>query len=52
MTTPRQALARLKAIKSEEAKTSRELNEKQLAKIGELVIQARQKTAGEEMRTS
>jgi large subunit ribosomal protein L24 len=52
MTTPRQALAKLKAVKSEEAKTSRELNEKQLAKIGELVIQARQKTAGEEMRTS
>jgi large subunit ribosomal protein L24 len=51
MTTPRQALANLKAKKGEEAKAERELNEKQLAKIGELVIQARQRSVGE-MRTS
>jgi large subunit ribosomal protein L24 len=50
MTTPRQALANLKAKKGEEAKATRELNEKQLAKIGELVIQARQRAA--EARTS
>jgi large subunit ribosomal protein L24 len=47
MTTPRQALAALNAAKSAEAAASRELNEAQLAKIGELMVQARQRTSSE-----